>query len=830
MRLTTVVLSCAFVVLPATSLQAQRGGGPPPPPRPVRFLSALQLRELDAHIEQVRQQWEVPGLAVGIVQGDSVMLLKGYGVKELGKPARVDENTLFAIGSSGKSMTAAVVSMLVDDGKMKLDDPVWTYLPRFRVADPYVTREATIRDLLAHRTDLQNATSPWYGAALTRAEVIDRLRFLKQEYSFRSRFSYNNLMLMVAGEAAAAAAGKSWEELLRERLFTPLGMTSSLTNPQELTAQSNVATPHMPLNGKLAPIPHRDTRNIAPAGAQYSSARDMAQYLRLQLGNGAYRGKRLISESSMTQMRSVAISNGTPVIITDSTTTGLGYGLGWFTEYYRGHRLLRHGGAIDGMLTEMMFLPEDQIGVVVLTNRSPHTMHTALTNHIFDVALGLPQRDWNARAFARARTQETQAAERLKTMQSQRVQNAPPSLPLDKYAGTYSDSLGGDVRISVENGTLMLRYHPGFIARLEHWQYNTFRVDWQNASVLISPAAFATFNLDQNGKPIELEVSTLGTFRSAAPAARPARAATDYSAPADAPYTAEQVTVPTPMEHALAGTLTLPRGASRARPVPAIVTITGSGGQDRDEYIGMEGYRPFRQFADSLSRRGIAVLRMDDRGTGASTGQHKGATSADFAEDIRAGLAYLRTRPEIDASRLGLMGHSEGGLIAPLVALKEPTLKAIVLLAGPSKSGQTILQFQLANLINNNKSLSAAARDSALAHIPMRIDSLKAADPWMAFFLNYDPMVTVRQVRTPVLILTGGTDQQVTPDQVAELEAAFKAAGNRDVTARVLPNLNHLFIYDTSGFPGDYAKLPRPRVETEVVGMVADWLVQRLRN
>jgi len=364
----------------------------------------------------------------------------------------------------------------------------------------------------------------WYGSTLTRAQIIEKkLRFLKQGASFRSRFIYNNLMLMVSGEAAAAVAGKSWEETLRERLFTPLSMTASLSNPQELTPQSNVAAPHMTMKGKLVAIPHRDSRNIAPAGAQYSSARDMAQYLRLQLGNGMYRGKRIISEASMAQMRSVVMSNGTPVVLTDSTNTALGYGLGWFTEYYRGHRMMRHGGSIDGMLTEMMFLPEDQIGIVVLTNYSPHTMHTALTNHIFDVALGLPQRDWNGQAFTRLQSQLTQVAALLKSSESERTPNAPPSLPLDKYAGVYSDSLGGDVRVAFENGALVLRTHPGFEARLEPWQYNAFRLDWQNPSVLVGMANYATFTLDQAGRPAELRIDVLGTFRAPAPRGRGGR-------------------------------------------------------------------------------------------------------------------------------------------------------------------------------------------------------------------------------------------------------------------------------------------------------------------
>jgi len=304
----------------------------------------------------------------------------------------------------------------------------------------------------------------------------------------------------------------------------------------------------------------------------------------------------------------------------------------------------------------------------------------------------------------------------------------------------------------------------------------------------------------------------------------------DYSAPADAPYIAEEVLVKTPAGHTLAGTLTLPRSASLKQPVSAIVTITGSGPQERDEAIGLQGYRPFRQIADSLARRGIAVLRMDDRGTGASGGTFKGSTSADFAEDVRAGLAYLRTRPEIRSDRLGVLGHSEGAIIAPMVAEKEPTLRAIVLLAGIAQPGRTALHFQLKNGIEHNTTLTPEKRDSQIAEIPKSIDAMMAADPWMKFFLTYDPATTMRHVKTPVLILTGSRDQQAVPEQVALQEAAFKEAGNKDVTARVLPDLNHLFVHDTDGFPGNYTKLPAPvMMQTDVLDMVADWVARRLR-
>jgi uncharacterized protein len=311
---------------------------------------------------------------------------------------------------------------------------------------------------------------------------------------------------------------------------------------------------------------------------------------------------------------------------------------------------------------------------------------------------------------------------------------------------------------------------------------------------------------------------------------RDTAAKTDYSAPAGAPYTAVNVSVPTPRGYSLAGTLTLPRGASRSHPVPAIVTISGTGPQDRDEYLGLMGYRPFRQIADSLSRRGIAVLRMDDRGVGQSGGTFKGTTHREFAEDTRAGLAYLRTRNEIDATRLGLVGHSEGAIDAPIVALEEPSLRALVLLAGNARPLRGAAQSQLENMARHDTKLTATQRDSAVAAVPRLLDSIAGVDRYMAAMMTYDPSVTARKVKTPaILMLTGQYDKQADPAQIPEWIAAFKESGNPDVSGHVVPNVDHLFVHDTNGYPGDYAKLPQPaRVERGVIGEVVDWLVQRL--
>jgi dienelactone hydrolase len=302
----------------------------------------------------------------------------------------------------------------------------------------------------------------------------------------------------------------------------------------------------------------------------------------------------------------------------------------------------------------------------------------------------------------------------------------------------------------------------------------------------------------------------------------------DYSAPPGAPYTAIEVTVPTTMGHTLAGTLTMPKNAKGR--VPAMVTITGSGQEDRDEAIPIvKGYRPFRDIADTLAYHGIAVLRMDDRGFGASGGDASKATSADFADDIRAGLAYLRTRADIDGGRLGLIGHSEGGLIAPMVAATDGALRGIVLMAGPSKTGRVILAYQQQNAIDHDTSLTGAKRDSALRRMSIVTDSLGAAMPWMHFFLDYDPLATARKVRVPTLILQGMTDQQVTRDQAEGLARALREGGNRRVTVRLFPEANHLFVQDPDGDPAKYTALPSRALRRDVKAAIVDWLIARMQ-
>ena len=342
-----------------------------------------------------------------------------------------------------------------------------------------------------------------------------------------------------------------------------------------------------------------------------------------------------------------------------------------------------------------------------------------------------------------------------------------------------------------------------------------------------------TMSIDADGNVTGGEVAAQGVrivVLEGEAAARVSFGRADYSAPAGAPYVAEEVTVRTPAGHSLSGTLTLPRASDAAPPrLPAVVTITGSGLQDRDEFIPVAGgFRFFRQVADTLSRRGIAVLRLDDRGIGGSGGDVNG-TSADFAEDIRAAVAYLRTRPDIDPTRIALVGHSEGGIIAPMVAAKDPRLAAVVLMAGTAYTGRKIIDYQLENSVRGNPKLTEANRDSMVKAIRASFATTEAKAPWMQYFLTYDPLPTVRLVKQPVLILQGATDQQVRAEEARELDRALRAAGNKRVTLEIFPDRNHLFLRDSVGHPSGYAELKDGKVDGEVLGRLADWLVTTLK-
>jgi CubicO group peptidase (beta-lactamase class C family) len=467
---------------------------------------------LDAYIQQAMRDWQGAALSIAIVKDDSIVFAKGYGVREVGKPDAATPRTLYAIGSNTKLFTAVAAGMMVDEGKLKWDAPITTYLPGFQLYDPFVTREITIADMLSHKSGLgRRGDLIWYGSPFDRAEILRRIRYLPPNSSFRSQYGYQNIMVMGAGEAVAAVAGRSWDDVIKQRIFAPLGMTSSNTSTNDLRSAADVATPHVWRNGKPVPVPWRNIDNIAPAGSINSSVLDMSQWLRFLLADGKFGGQQLIKASTLAEIESPQTI--TPMTYPDTlhpSTHFSAYGLGVGMRDYLGVKLLTHTGGIDGMLSQVTWVPERKLGVVILTNTAGHNdLYGALVYRVLDAYLGAPARDWSAIHLARVRAQEGREAMLLAKLAASRDSTSKPTLPLPRYAGTYINGMYPDFVVSYENGTLSARFGPSFSGPLAHWQYDTFRVQM---ATLGTDSELATFSLDAKGTPVRVDVQGIGEF------------------------------------------------------------------------------------------------------------------------------------------------------------------------------------------------------------------------------------------------------------------------------------------------------------------------------
>jgi enterochelin esterase family protein len=390
-------------------------------------------------------------------------------VEKVGTNTPVDENTIFAIGSAAKAFTATLVAMLVSEGKMDFDGKVSQYLPDFRLFDPYASAEVTIRDALAHRTSLPRADLLWYGSTFSRSEILHRFRYNEPDQSFRSRFVYNNVMVMAAGEAAARVAGSPWDALVSTRIFAPLHMTSSTTSIRSLAGNEKFASPHMAGAEGAVAIDPVNVDNIGPAGSINSTASDMAQWLRFQLGGGVYGGKRFVGEDAFRELQTPQMVRvGKPK--QDSTGVFNTYGMGWFIERYRGEVLLQHGGEIDGFTAMVAMLPERHVGVVVLSNSGSSIIPTVVMHYVFDHQLGV-ERDWLAEATPPKRERAgSQAGD------GAAATRADPPARIASYAGRYSNRMYGDMTVSVAGERLHLTREGGlWSGDLEYLNATNFR-------------------------------------------------------------------------------------------------------------------------------------------------------------------------------------------------------------------------------------------------------------------------------------------------------------------------------------------------------------------
>ncbi len=472
------------------------------------------LQGFDDYVNKAIKDWEVPGVAIAVIKDDKVVFAKGYGVRELGKPSPVDERTLFAIGSSSKAFTAATVAMLVDEGKLKWDDPATKYLPSLQLYDPYATRELTVRDLLSHRVGLERGDLLWYASPYDRSEVLRRIRYLKPSSSMRSRFGYQNVMFLAAGQIIPSITGKDWDDFTRERIFVPLGMTATGTSIKTLANSNDVATPHSKFDDKVEPIAWRNIDNIAPAGSINSNVVDMAQWVRLQLGGGKYQDKQLISSAAIKEMHAsqtiIPLEGAMARLYPEAHF--LNYGLGWFLSDYRGRKLVEHGGAIDGMRALVAMMPEEKMGVVILTNLGGTTLPMPLAYRIFDAYLGAQPRDWSADMLKTIKTLQEQGKAAALKAESERVKGTSTSLAMEKYAGEYQNEMYGDSKIVFENGKLTAQFGPNYTGDLEHWHYDVFRITWRDRT---QGKGFVSFRLNRQGKVEMMNIENIADFTRA---------------------------------------------------------------------------------------------------------------------------------------------------------------------------------------------------------------------------------------------------------------------------------------------------------------------------
>jgi CubicO group peptidase (beta-lactamase class C family) len=464
-------------------------------------------------VETLRKSLGVPGATIAIVENGRTTMAQGFGVTDLKAPRPVDGDTIFSTGSTGKAFTVAALAILVDQGKIGWDDKVIDHMPDFRLWDPWVTREMTIRDLLVHRSGLGLGAGDLLfvpRSNLSRAETVRRLRYIKPATSFRSAYAYDNVLYMAAGQLIEEVSGQSWERFVRDHVLRRLGMTHSTDADADRLGSPDHARPHARLNGAIrglgdqVPLDQSAdiSANAAPAGGLAISANDMTRWLEVQLAHGLLPdGSRLFSEAASRQMWNPVVLEPIAPRPDDLKATQPmfdSYALGWDVQDYRGARIIWHGGAVFGSLAAVVLIPERKIGFYIAVNSEEGEMVRGLMYELLDHYLGLPKGDWPEKFHAFKQAQIAQAVAALSAPAAQPA-HAGPSLPLARYAGSYNDPWYGTLTIREAGGALIVDFphSPGLAATLEHYQYDTFKTRYNDPSV---EPAYVTFAIGPQGQ------------------------------------------------------------------------------------------------------------------------------------------------------------------------------------------------------------------------------------------------------------------------------------------------------------------------------------------
>lgn len=457
-----------------------------------------KLQGIDDLVAQAMEEWKVPGLALGIVKDGKVIYAKGYGFRDVEHKLPVRTDTLFPIGSISKSFTSLAFAMLNDEGKVDWDKPIRTYLLEFQLYDPVASERATPRDLFSHRTGLPRHDIVWYSSDFSRADMVSRLKYLKPTKDFRSAYQYNNLTIMTMGYLEGKLTGLGWEGTIRERIFTPLGMTHSDLSVEDIEKTDNHALPYELKKEVVTQVPFHNIDAIGPAGSINSSIADMSHYLTFQLGDGKCDGKQLVSESNLRLMHSPQTTMpDLPPAFSFPELGHFSYGLTWVVTAYRGHNLVWHNGGIDGFYALLSLLPDDHMGVVILTNMPGQPTPEILAYNVYDRLLGLDQIPWLTRFKDVEAKRKKQEEESKKSKTSDKKTGTQPSHDLKDYAGNYENPGYGVIKIEQKGDAFELTLNKLGPYPLVHHHYDVFQIP-EDADTLAAGELFQ-FHIDKKG-------------------------------------------------------------------------------------------------------------------------------------------------------------------------------------------------------------------------------------------------------------------------------------------------------------------------------------------
>ena len=477
----------------------------------------ISEKQVDELVENTLKSFNVPGIAVAIVKDGKVVLSKGYGVKSILTKEKVDANTLFGIASNSKAFTTAALAMLVDEKKINWDDKVIQYLPDFKMYNDYVTNEFTIRDLVTHRSGLGLGAGDlmvWPGGTdFTPEDIVKNLQYLKPVSSFRTKYDYDNLLYIVAGEVIAKVSGETWCDFIEDRIMKPLEMNHSAASFVRLKDTTNIIAPHVPTEGELKVVKRYQDQIFDAAAGIYSSVNDLSKWMIMQLQNGKYGSEKQLQlfskkeQNEMWSLQTIIPANARPPYNTHFS----GYGLGWFLSDVKGYKQVTHTGGLEGIVTQTTLFPELNLGIVVLTNQQSGAAFTAITNTIKDSYLGIPYSNY-VEIYSKREKDNIAVSDKTTTeVWTLVTKNLKEKKKIDckKYTGLYVDNWFGKVELSEKKGILFFKStrSPQLAGEVFFYKDNTFTVKWNTRS--FNADAFLLFEMDETGKSIKLKMKPI---------------------------------------------------------------------------------------------------------------------------------------------------------------------------------------------------------------------------------------------------------------------------------------------------------------------------------